>query len=340
MSARKSLLLINLGSPDAPNPRAVGRYLREFLCDPYVIDLPAYLRYPLVHAIIAPLRAPKSAEAYQKIWTEQGSPLVHYTRTFAEGVAQSLGPEWDVRWAMRYGSPSIASILKDWQPDELRVVPLYPQFAESSTRTALEQVFRFAQAKHIEVLEDFFDQAEFVEAQASQINKEIEIFRPDQVLLSYHGLPEHHLGKLHPQHCFQSTTCCEQMTPNNRYCYRAQAVATSKALRHRLKFSVENVHMSFQSRLGRRPWIKPYTDFVVTDLAKSGCRRLLVSCPSFVADCLETLEEIQMRLRDQFISEGGEDLKLVPALNAEPEWILNFSAMIRRNSLKWRAVPI
>ena len=332
----KGLLLVNLGSPDAPNSRAVAKYLREFLCDPYVIDIPSFLRYPLVHAVIAPTRAPRSAEAYRKIWTEQGSPLVQFTREFAAGVAKTLGAEWDVRWAMRYGEPSLRSVLENWRPSELKIVPLYPQFAESSTRTAIEQALRFAHAPRIEVLEDFFAEAEFVTAQAQQISREAADFRPDRILLSYHGLPAHHLTKLHPNRCFKTAECCETITEANRYCYRAQTVATTKALRALIDFPTEKIHFSFQSRLGRRPWIQPYTDYLVPELVRGGCKRLLVSCPSFVADCLETLEEIQMRLREQFRKEGGEDLKLVPALNAGPDWIASFCAMVKRKSLRWQ----
>lgn len=326
----KGLLLINLGSPSTPNKNDVDRYLREFLCDAYVIDLPAGVRHALVHAVIAPLRAGKSAHAYRKIWTEEGSPLTFNTRRFAEGVREELRGEFEVRWAMRYGEPSLAQALKDWTPQELYIVPLYPQYAESSTRTALERALKHARAGQIHALKDFFVEQEFIEAQAKQISDEIQAFKPDEVLLSFHGLPEHHVSKLHPKHCFQNSACCEAISEKNRYCYRAQAMATARALREKLNFPSEKVHVSFQSRLGRRPWIKPYTDFFVSELAARGCKRLLVSCPSFVADCLETLEEVQLRLRDQFLAEGGEDLKLVPALNAEPHWIRNFSKMIRR----------
>lgn len=334
--AVKGLLLINLGSPEAPTRSAVARYLREFLNDPYVIDLPTILRYPLVNVVITPLRASRSAAAYAKIWTAQGSPLVTHTRTFAEGVARELGGEWDVRWAMRYGEPSLARTLAGWKVDEIYVVPLYPQYAESSTRSALEEALRLLVGKKVFVLEDFFREPEFVEAQAEQINRQIREFAPDRVLLSFHGLPEHHMRKLHPEHCLATADCCAIVDERNRYCYRAQCFATAESLRGKIDLPADRVLLSFQSRLGRRPWIKPYTDFLVEELPVKGCKRLLVSCPSFVADCLETLEEVRMRLRDQFCAAGGDELKLVPALNSEQQWVTGFCTMIQRQTLKWR----
>lgn len=338
--ASKGLLLINLGSPRAPERAAVARYLNEFLMDPFVIDLPWYLRWPLVRLIITPFRAQKSANAYRKIWLEQGSPLVHFTRLFAEGVTRQLGQRFEVRWAMRYGTPSIPEILQNWNVDELFVVPLYPQYAESSTRTAVAQVHEFMKSvrsgTRVHVLEDFYAEPEFISAQAACVSERIAAFKPDHILLSFHGLPEHHLSKLYPQHCLRDDECCEAVTPSNRYCYRAQATATAWALRGQIQFQPEKISLSFQSRLGRRPWIKPYTDVVIAQLVAAGVKRVLVSCPAFVADCLETLEEIQMRLREQFIAAGGEELELVPALNAGESWIVKFSQMIERPDLKWK----
>lgn len=338
--ASKGLLLINLGSPSAPERGAVARYLNEFLMDPFVIDLPSYLRWPLVRLIITPFRSQKSADAYRKVWIEQGSPLVHFTRLFSEGVKRQLGHQFDVRWAMRYGKPSIPEVLRNWNVDELFVVPLYPQYAESSTRTAVEEVRKYMtsarSSTRVHVLEDFYVESEFISEQANCISERIEAFKPDHILLSFHGLPEHHLTKLYPQHCLRDSECCATVTESNRYCYRAQAMATARALRGKIQFSPEKISLGFQSRLGRRPWIKPYTDIVIAELAASGAKRVLVSCPSFVADCLETLEEIQMRLREQFIEAGGEELELVPALNASERWIVQFSQMIERSDLKWK----
>ena len=328
------LLVVNLGSPEAPTRSAVSAYLKEFLMDPFVIDIPKVPRFMLVHGIIAPFRAGSSSKLYQNIWTEKGSPLVCITRYFAEAVKARMAPRWQVRWAMRYGSPSIRSVIAGWNVDKIVVVPLYPQYAESSSRTAIdkvkEELRQAGWSGRLEVLQDFFTEAEFIETLADRINNEIDAFKPDHILLSYHGLPERHVKKLHPDHCLQKPGCCDEVTASNRMCYRAQSFATSRALLKKLNFASDRISTGFQSRLGRDPWIKPYTDEVVTELAKKGVRRILVSCPSFVADCLETLEEIQLRLREQFLEEGGEDLRLVPALNAEPQWIEKFSQMVER----------
>jgi ferrochelatase len=336
MSA-KGLLLINLGSPRSPEKKDVAAYLRQFLTDRFVIDIPAVFRQLLVRGVIVPLRAANSAAAYKKIWTSQGSPLVTYTREFADAVARSLEENYDVRWAMRYGEPSLKQTLRGWNVDELYIVPLYPQYAESSTRTALDCAMKLVdKTKKVYVLNDFHTQSEFVIAQAARIAALLPSFRPDHVLLSFHGLPEHHLTKLYPDHCLKTENCCAKVTDRNRDCYRAQAFATAAALCTRLPLPAGKTTVTFQSRLGRRPWIKPYTDHVVTELAKNGVKRLLVSCPSFVADCLETLEEVQIRLKEQFLSEGGEDLMLVPALNADADWVRAFSAMVQR--VEWKGV--
>lgn len=342
MSA-KGLLLINLGSPSAPTTKAVRTYLREFLNDKYVIDIPAALRCALVYGLITPLRARRTTAAYKKIWTPEGSPLTVITKSFAAKVSMELGKAWDVRWGMRYGEHSLRHTLKDWKVDDLYIVPLYPQYAESSTRTAIEFATRLARklhtARRVFVLEDFHGEPEFIESQAAQIAQHLETETPDHVILSFHGLPEHHLTKLHDNHCLVHSTCCDTVTERNRYCYRAQSFFTASAIRKRLTISPSKVKVSFQSRLGRRPWIKPYTDVLVSELAAKGAKKILVSCPSFVADCLETLEEVAIRLRKQFMAEGGEELALIPCLNASDLWTRNFSRMICREDLRWKEMP-
>ena len=331
MAERRGLLLINLGSPKSAATGDVRRYLNQFLTDPHVIDLAAPWRQLLVRGIIAPLRAPKSARAYAKVWTPGGSPLVAFTRAFAEKLGARLAGEFDVRWAMRYGEPSIAARARDWDVRSVAVVPLYPQYAESSTRTALEEARRHLGARDVRTLEDFFDAGEFLSAEARAIQAHLDAEKPDHLLLSFHGLPEHHMTKLHPEHCFRTADCCERIDATNRFCYRAQCVATAKGLVARLRYPAERVTYGFQSRLGRRPWIKPYTDVVVDELVARGVRRLSVACPSFVADCLETLEEVELRLREQFRARGGEELKLIPALNAQDHWVEAFAGLVRRS---------
>jgi ferrochelatase len=225
--ARRGVLLINLGSPASTDPKDVRNYLNEFLMDPYVIDLPWALRYPLVNWLITPRRSHTSAEAYRTIWTERGSPLIEYSRRFAVKLQNLVHFQYDVRWAMRYGQPSIESVVKDWNVEEILIVPMYPQYAESSTKTAFEAALACIPADvKTKVCMDFFDHEAFVMSQVRNIQAFIDEFKPDHLLLSYHGLPEHHLSKLYPQHCHQDAGCCAKVKESNRYCYRAQCFAT------------------------------------------------------------------------------------------------------------------
>ena len=321
---KKGLLLINLGSPDQPTSSAVRRYLRQFLMDRHVIDIPWSLRFLLVQGVIAPTRAPKSAKAYQSIWSEEGSPLVATTKKFTEGVKREL-PETVVEMGMRYGRPTVRSALERLRAkgvDSLEVVPLYPQYANSSTLTAMEEVSKDLRKMEWKIepryLQDFYDHPKWIENLASRIEAENEDFKADFLLMSYHGLPEHHLTGL----------------PKNRN-YKEQCYATSEALRSQLQWPRDRLMVSFQSRLGRRPWIQPFTDLVAVDLANKGVKRLLVTCPSFVADCLETLEEISIRLKEDFLAAGGEELRLVPAVNDSPKWIGGFVEMLNDKKLNW-----
>ncbi len=339
MVKKPGLLLLQLGSPAAPTPGAIYKFLTEFLTDPQVIDIPAIPRHLLVRGVIAPLRSRRVAEAYKSIWTEKGSPLMLYTQDFSEKVKTALERRFDVRWAVRYGNPSVKSVLDDWNINELYVVPLYPQYALSSSQTAMDQVKDLVakSGKSIKMffLRDFFVEPEFIHSQTAQILEAAREFKPDHYLLSFHGLPEHHVTKLHPDKCFVQAGCCEKVTSSNRWCYRAQSMATARALKEALGLTGGQMSVGFQSRLGNRPWIKPYTDELLPKLVEDGVRRLLVSCPSFVSDCLETLEEVQIRLKEQFLELGGTDLKLVPALNAEDHWVDDFSQMLTRHNLHW-----
>lgn len=323
---KKGLLFLNLGSPEAPESQAVRTYLNEFLTDPYVIDIPWIFRQILVRLFISPKRSVTTAEAFQKIWLEEGSPLVLFTKSFAEKVQKLT--DYDVRWGMRYGSHPVRDVLKGWEPEEMILVPLYPQYAESSTRTGVEEVEKYLSKKtRMKVVRDFFDAPEFISTEAEIIQEHLDEFKPDHLLLSFHGLPEHHLKKLHPQHC-RFNDCCAQVTAANRDCYRAQCFQTARLIISRLQFDQNKISIGFQSRLGNKPWIKPFTDHIVNDLTASGCKRISVACPSFIADCLETLEEIQVRLKEQFCSQGGTDLKLIPALNDDDRWAANFVKML------------
>lgn len=330
--SKKGLLLLNLGSPEAPEPQAVRQYLNEFLTDPYVIDLPWGFRHILVKRFISPWRSVTTAAAYQKIWLEDGSPLVLFTQSFADKVRKLV--DCEVRWGMRYGTHAVRQVLKDWEPEELLLVPLYPQYAESSTRTGIEEVQKYLSRRtKLRVVRDFFDAPEFIDSEVTLIQEHLDEFKPDHLLLSFHGLPEHHLRKLYPKYCLMNADCCSAVTQENRDCYRAQCFQTAKLIKSKLAFEQDKISIGFQSRLGNKPWIKPFTDHIVNELAANGCRRLSVACPSFIADCLETLEEIQVRLKEQFCAAGGSDLRLIAALNDDDRWVASFVKMLNNRAI-------
>jgi ferrochelatase len=323
------LLLINLGTPDEATTPAVRRYLAEFLADPRVLDINPVGRWLLLHGIILRTRPAKSAEAYEKIWDERGSPLLYHSRDLAAAVQERLGPTWRVALGMRYGNPSIASAyreLRDAGIDRIVALPLYPQYASSSTGSSLERLFELAKREEnvppLEVAPAFYDDPGFITAFEQVGRPVLDELRADHVLFSFHGLPERHMRKGDPtgRHCLASPTCCDAIVAANRNCYRAQSYATARALAAALGLQAPAWSVSFQSRLGRTPWIRPYTDVVLDELAAKGVKRLAVFCPAFVADCLETLEEIGMRAREQFRAAGGEELVLVPSLNSTPAW--------------------
>ncbi len=338
---RTAVLLLNLGTPAAPTIPAVRRYLREFLSDPRVLDIPAAVRWMLLHLVILPFRPRRSAALYREIWLPGGSPLLVHGRALAAGVAETLGSDFVVELAMRYGEPAIAPALQRLAAGDVErivVLPLFPQYAASSAGSALARVMELAAAQwnvpSLVTITDFFDHPRFLDAVASVTRPALDAFRPDHVLFSYHGLPERHVHKSEsqPGHCLSTPDCCDAVGPANRRCYRAQAVATTRTLARALDLAAERHSFSFQSRLGRDPWIAPYTDECLPALARRGVRRLAVVCPSFVADCLETLEEIGIRARAQWRSLGGEEFHLVPALNAAPVWIEAVAAMVRERS--------
>ena len=339
-----AVLLANLGTPDSPGVSDVRRYLREFLSDPRVIDIHPVGRWMLLNLIILPFRPAKSARAYQSIWgdAEKGSPLLFHSRGLTEGVRQALGPDYVVELGMRYGSPSIPSALaklKAANPAKIVIAPLFPQYSSAATGSALDRVYEILGTEWnvpaVATLAPFYDDPTFIAAWTEVARRHLEPFRPDFVLFSYHGLPERQVRKSDPTggHCLASASCCDAILPANRYCYRAHCFATTRAMAANLGLTPERHAVSFQSRLGRTPWIHPYTDHVLPDLAKAGKKRLAVICPAFVADCLETVEEIGIRAKEQWRSLGGEDLLLVPSLNAEPSWIEAVAQMVRTRNI-------
>ncbi len=343
MIDKPGLLLINLGTPDAPHSGPVRRYLREFLGDGRVIDINPVGRKALLEFVILPTRPAKSAEAYQQIWTEEGSPLLVHSRALEERVRAALQGELEVELAMRYGNPSIAAGLQALAGrgvTRVTVFPLYPQYAASTTASSLDEVLRVMRESWdlmpLTVVPAFYDDPLYLDAFRDVADEVIRSSRADHVLFSYHGVPERQIHKSDPggpgAHCLQEASCCDAIGPHNHRCYRAQCYATTRALAHRLGLGQEGWSISFQSRLGRTPWIRPYTDEVLKELAGRGVKRLAVMVPSFVADCLETLEEIAMRGKEDFVAAGGEDLILVPSLNSHESWVRCVVELARRHT--------
>ncbi len=332
------VLLINLGTPASPRTADVRRYLREFLSDPRVIDIPAVPRWLLVNAVIAPFRSPKSAEAYAKVWREDGSPLLAHGRALRDAVAAALGPDHVVALGMRYGKPSIAEALDRLLAagvSRLVALPLFPQFAESSTGSALACLAEAVAARpgcpEPVTIRDYFADPGFIEAFAEVARPVLAETKPEYVLFSYHGLPERQVKAADASgaHCLMRDDCCDAVGAANRECYRAQCFATTRALARALELPPDAHSVAFQSRLGRTPWIGPYTDVVLPELAAKGIRRIAVMCPAFTADCLETLEEIGLRAREQWREAGGDVLTLVPSLNAHPRWVRAVAELVR-----------
>ena len=331
------VLLIQLGTPDSTNVEDVRRYLREFLSDPRVLDIPAPARSLLLNAVILPFRPRRSAEQYEKIWTEQGSPLTVHTETLADRLQDALGDGYRVVYGMRYQNPPIASAVAELVAancDRIIVLPLFPQYSSAASGSALEKALRVIGERwnvvSVATISDFFDDAGFVESVAEVARSHLEYFDPDHVIFSYHGLPEKQVRKSDStgEWCLARADCCDRMIEANRFCYRAQCFATTRAVAAELGLQSGTYSTTFQSRLAGQKWIEPYTDVEVEELYKSGVRRLAVLTPSFTADCLETLEEIGIRLREQWEKIGGEDLLVVPCVNAEPRWVSAVADMV------------
>ncbi len=336
---RWGLLLLNLGTPDSPRVPDVRRYLREFLSDPLVIDIPAVPRWLLVNLRIAPFRAPQSAEAYEKVWTERGSPLLFHTEDLATKVRARLGGEAHVVVAMRYGKPSIASALTELRRENVHrvvVLPLFPQRSTAAWSSAVLEVFAQAAAlpdvPAFSVVPPFHDDPGFLRAFATVARPVFDDFTADRVLFSFHGIPERQVLRCDPERrrgCLATPDCCATLTARNRDCYRAQCFATARGIAAELGLADGAWEVAFQSRLGRTPWIRPFTDVRLVEMAREGVRRVVVFSPAFVADCLETLEEIALRNAADFRAAGGEELRLVPSLNSHDAWADAVTALAR-----------
>lgn len=324
---KKGILLVNLGSPDSTDVNDLRKYLREFLMDGRVLDAPWPIRFCVVHFSILPKRPQESAHAYQKIWTPQGSPLVVISRNVQEALRARI--DAPVELAMRYQNPSIESAIKKLaasRVDDLFLIPLFPHYAMSSYESAVERVKKVARQigpqMKVTVQPPYFDAPDYIEALVASAQPSLD-GGYDHLLFSFHGIPERHLRKSDPthHHCLASQNCCEIPNIAHATCYRAQCFKTVAAFVAKAGVPKEKYSVSFQSRLGNDPWLKPYTDFELVEFPKRGVEKLLVICPAFVSDCLETLEEIGMRGRETFMSAGGKEFAQIPCMNEHPLWI-------------------
>lgn len=324
----KGVLLVNLGSPDSPTPKDVKPYLDEFLMDERVIDVPKWLRNVLVRGIILQTRPKRSAEAYSKIWWEEGSPLIVISERFTQKLRQQL--KLPVALGMRYGSMTIKQGLADLKEqgvDEVLLVPLYPHYAMSSYETVVVKTLEvkaahFPQMK-VTTLPAFYSNKDYIKVLSNSIAEGLKDFEYDHILFSYHGIPERHIRKSDPTkfHCKIDGSCCQVNSVAHNTCYRHQCYDTTKLVQAQLNLSEDKISTSFQSRLAGDPWLKPYTDYEFERLAKEGKKRLAVITPAFVSDCLETLEEIAMEGKEQFEEAGGEHYKHISCLNDSDAWV-------------------
>ncbi|HXV77876.1 MAG TPA: ferrochelatase [Candidatus Polarisedimenticolaceae bacterium] len=327
---RTGLLLINLGTPDSYRPRDVRRYLREFLSDPRVLDIPSWKRLLVLHLLILPFRPHASGKAYAKIWTAHGSPLLVHGLALRDRVRDRLGPQAIVELGMRYGRPSIAQALETIcrrGAERIVVFPLYPQYSSAATGSSLERVYqevgRRVNAPCVEIVPPFYDHSAFIDACAGVARPIVEAADAEMVFFSFHGLPERQIHKSDcvGTHCLATADCCVRPSPAHRWCYRAQCEATARRLALALRIAESKRVVCFQSRLGRDPWIRPQTDVVLAEHARRGVKRAVILSPAFVADCLETLEELGIRARGIWRENGGQVLDVVPCVNSDDRWV-------------------
>jgi len=323
---KTAVLLINVGTPDKPTVKAVRRYLFEFLNDRRVIDIPLILQKILVNLIIVPFRAPKSTKLYQRLWAENGSPLLYLSEGVRDGLQQKLTSKADVFMSMRYGNPSIEkalSVIHNGNYERLVVLPMFPQYASSTSGTAIQammdKVRSWNTIPEIHAISQFYDHPAFLDAFTEQIQS----YQPekyDHMIFTFHGLPNRHLDKNHPGESFQSCNCENSLPEFGKSCYKATCYQTSRELVKRLNLKEGKYSISFQSRISNN-WMTPFTDKNLISRAKQGCKNILVVAPSFVADCLETTIEIGLEYKVLFLKNGGQNLQMVESLNNSPRWI-------------------
>jgi ferrochelatase len=325
---KRAVLLANLGSPDAPETTPVRHYLNQFLMDPYVIQLPWLLRRLIVSLFVLPARPKASADAYRSVWLEQGSPLIVLSERLTDALRQQL--EIPLAMAMRYGQPSIEkqllALCEDEAISEILYLPLYPHYADSTVTTSIEEARRVIK-KHqlnvqLRIVQPFYDHPDYIQTLVKSAESYLQQDY-DHLIFSYHGLPESHITKLDTsgEHCLKRSDCCESAHEAHKTCYRHQVMRTTQCFALQAGLAQSRYSVAFQSRLGRAKWLGPNTEDRLVELAQQGVKKVLVICPAFVTDCLETLEEIAIRGEEVFKEAGGESLTLIPCLNDHPDWV-------------------
>jgi ferrochelatase len=320
--SQKILLLINTGTPDSPDKASVKRYLSEFLNDPHVIDMPWLFRKILVNLIIIPLRVSRSTALYSRLWTVEGSPLKINLEKLTARLNTKINKKYNVFGVMRYGNPSISSVIRKIpEGSELIIFPLFPQYATATTGSVKDAVMKSIQPEHfskIKFIEQFCSHPSFIEV----FSERIKSYNPDSydhVIFSYHSLPENHVEKMHPEIKISECSCDKNLPVHGKLCYRAQSYNTTRLIASKLKLSPGSYTTTFQSRLSNK-WLHPFTDDIIREVAKNGKKRVLVTSPSFVSDCLETTIEIGEDYKDEFVKAGGKELVLVESLNHGDDW--------------------
>ena len=324
----KGVLLVNLGSPESPDPKDVKVYLDEFLMDERVIDLPSFLRTLLVRGIILNTRPKKSAKAYKKIWWKEGSPLIVLSQRLLQKMEAKV--QLPLALGMRYGKPSIQSGLQelaDKGVTEVLLVPMYPQFAMATTETILVLAESLRQKYFPQIqfttLPSFYKHPDYIRVLSQSIEESLKGKEWEHLLFSYHGVPERHIRKsdITKSHCKIDGQCCQKTSPAHQYCYRHQCFETTRLVAEYLELKPDSYSTSFQSRLGLDPWLQPYTDKTVAKMAQSGVKNMAIVTPAFVSDCLETLEEIGMEAVEDFEEKGGDHLHVIPCINDREDWV-------------------
>ncbi|GJM62289.1 ferrochelatase [Persicobacter diffluens] len=336
---KKGILLVNLGTPDSPATPDVRKYLREFLMDKRVIDIPFISRWMLVNLIIAPFRAPKSAKTYQELWEDRGSPLMFYGTDVQAALQQSLGEDYVVALGMRYQNPSIQVALEELRKNdvgEILVIPLFPQYASATTGSVADKVMEIVKdwqvIPTIKFVEQFLEEELFIATIKERALPLMEQTDYDHFLFSYHGVPERQIHKAsNGGYCKLNDKCCATYNKKNKYCYRAQCYQTSRLIAAALGIPEEKYTVAFQSRLGKDPWIQPYADELLKQLPAMGHKKVLAFSPSFIADCLETTIEVGDEFKEEFMEAGGEQWDLVESLNNHPLWVECLKQIVLKN---------